>query len=337
MAALQWAPPAPRRSATGSPAPAVPDDVLSMADGELALFRALVDHRLVGPAKHWDMVGVLHRLRAYPALTASDVWTKYRELYDPATLDQVWDEQQEQLLPTPSPTPSPSPSPAPSPSPSRDPALARRIARAFFPPRDFSLLPRSSSTSEPDPAPDPEVDLAPLARAAFERGRLPAGAPRESPVPDDAPLRAVSVPLAVSSGGGGATSLRKRTTAASGAASPRKKAKGGGAGAGGVGAGGDESELSELSEDDDDDGDDDASDGADGPINAGDAASAASSPGPGGPGPTPAKGTRAGAAAAASKKAKDEADEGAAKRGTTAAVGVRRGKKVRSALYVSHY
>ncbi|GAA5892850.1 hypothetical protein JCM6882_000595 [Rhodosporidiobolus microsporus] len=334
-----WAPPRPAPPARSPSTAAIPSSpplhlstpasFLSTPSGELALFRALVSHRLVGPTKHWDMVGVLTNLRAHvPAerlkgLRAEDVWSKYAEMYSVETLERVWEEQQEQLLPTPTPSPaaSHSGSAAPSPSPSRGgtpsasattsaalplPAAASttssaraspafsaassampsasqaRILATFFPPRDFSLsqpLPAnpSSTTADDDPeaTPHPEPKPAPergfdddssaLPTLAFERGRLPPSAPRESPVPDDAPLREVSVPAELlpppaspaagrKAKGKGRASPKKRAATGGGRGSPRKRARRDAEEEDGGGGEDEESELSELSGEEESDG-----------------------------------------------------------------------------------
>ncbi|GAA5972859.1 hypothetical protein JCM11641_003977 [Rhodosporidiobolus odoratus] len=251
MTTTSWAPPAPApppsSSASSTPLPSSSTPFLSTPAGELALFRALVHHRLVGPTKHWDMVGVLLNLRNHASageckgLTAETVWTKFKQLYDETTLEKVWEEQQEQLLPSPSASPHPENMASPSTSRAGTPALAlpthatrgasraspalsvassalakQRIIASFFPSRDFTLTlssnPPSASTLELNAAPVPEGSSVPppstaddldpgpfLAELAFERGRLPSSAPRESPIPEDAPLRQVSVPLPPSS------------------------------------------------------------------------------------------------------------------------------------------
>ncbi|GAA5942365.1 hypothetical protein JCM3775_003235 [Rhodotorula graminis] len=272
MNTLDWAPPRPAAPAqptashpsSSSPPPPPPAadpaaNPLSTPAGELALLRALVHHRLVGPNRHWHMLAVLvgPNLRPFPNLSASDVWQKYAELYDTDALDTVWNQQQQQHLEdaraaagdddvSPSPSLSSNTSTS-SRSHSHDP-----VTDALFPRRDFSLslslrsLPSSSTSStttdvaaaaDAAPAPALSVDLSPLSRTAFERGQLAPDAPRESPVPDDAPLRDVSVPLLPgddddddddhAAEAGGARGTRKRGAAAAAApASPRKKARG---------------------------------------------------------------------------------------------------------------
>lgn len=69
---------------------------LDSPQGELALLRALIAHRLVGPHKHVQMVALLTRLQKDPhakALSTTDVWAKWNELYEAGTLDTVWHEQ----------------------------------------------------------------------------------------------------------------------------------------------------------------------------------------------------------------------------------------------------
>lgn len=301
MSSLEWAPPRPAPStrstalaspsASSPPPPPPPHDSspLSTPSGELALLRALVHHRLVGPTKHWDMVGVLVHLRSYPHLSPRDVWDKYAQLYDHDTLEQVWLEQQQQALPSPQGTPEPGRDSPPSSSSSSASSTTKeqhRVLSTFFPTREFSLSPSSFplSSTPGAPANTPEVDLSPLLLAAFERGALPPGAPRESPVPDDAPLREVSVPLAGAGAGAsaGGSPARKRAPGGAGA-SPRKRARGAAAAhedaaasasaataAAAAGAEGDESELSELSDADEEEGEDGEGEGSEGEGREGD-------------------------------------------------------------------
>ncbi|BGP20161.1 hypothetical protein JCM10213_000754 [Rhodosporidiobolus nylandii] len=307
MASLDWAPPLPPSSAPPSaaatPAPDAAPSFLDSPSGELALFRALVAHRLVGPTKHWDMVGVLLNLRAHASagetrgLTAEDVWRKYRELYDEEVLERVWEEQQEQLLPTPSPSPAPENAGSPSldaAGPSApavaavvstargnlraSPALSAasnaakaRIHASFFPFKEFTLVPLSTHppphltlsaaeavlanplavASEQEEQEEQEETGPSLTTLSHERGRLPPSAPRESPVPDDAPLREVSVPLpepevGKTSPAGKRKGGRKRGAPTvpkdSARGSPRKRQKR----EDGAGGDEDESELSDL-------------------------------------------------------------------------------------------
>lgn len=143
--------------------------------------------------------------------------------------------QQEQLLPTPLPSPTPADdSTAPEaaqPSPTPSQTLSKRVTNFHFPRRQFDL------------SPDPSIQV-----AAFQRGLLPKGSKHESPVPDDAPLREVSVPLPEGQDGGETSGRGKRKKRAGGAAaggSPRKKQKVEKKLSGGEE---DESELSELSD-----------------------------------------------------------------------------------------
>ena len=88
----EWAPP---RSNSAPRPPAPPADLDSPA-GELALLRALVAYRLVGPHKHVQMAALLNRLAKDPgmrSLSNRDVWSKWNQLYDADTLEQVWKDQ----------------------------------------------------------------------------------------------------------------------------------------------------------------------------------------------------------------------------------------------------
>ncbi|BGP35438.1 hypothetical protein JCM10296v2_007276 [Rhodotorula toruloides] len=248
---LDWAPPLVQASATSDATPAAPArPLLDTPAGELALFRSLMTHRLVGPNKHFDMVAVLLSLQralaseeggeeAARGLKSEDVWSKWRELYNQETLESVWEEQQEQLLPTPSASPTPdnavSTTDAAQPSPTPSQTLSSRVTTLHFPRRAFDL------------APEPSIQV-----AAFQRGLVPKGSKRESPVPDDAPLREVSVPLPEGEVGGDTSGRgkRKKRTAAGG--SPRKKQK---VDKKPSGAEEEDSELSELSEDADEEAD----------------------------------------------------------------------------------
>jgi hypothetical protein len=90
--ATDWAPP---RSNQAPRPPAPPADLDSPA-GELALLRALVAYRLVGPHKHVQMAALLNRLAKDPgmrSLSNRDVWAKWNQLYDADTLEQVWKDQ----------------------------------------------------------------------------------------------------------------------------------------------------------------------------------------------------------------------------------------------------
>ncbi|BGO95696.1 hypothetical protein NBRC10512_007394 [Rhodotorula toruloides] len=254
--ALDWAPPLSQAPAASdaTPAPSA-RPLLDTPAGELALFRSLITHRLVGPNKHFDMVAVLLSLQralaseeggeeAARGLKSEDVWSKWRELYDQETLESVWEEQQEQLLPTPSASPAPDTAAltteAAQPSPTPSQSLSDRVATLHFPRRPFDL------------SPEPSIQI-----AAFQRGLVPKGSKHESPVPDDAPLREVSVPLP-----DGETSGRgKRKKRAAAGGSPRKKQKVDKKPSGGEE---EDSELSELSEDADEDADESAEEGGDG-------------------------------------------------------------------------
>lgn len=154
------------------------------------------------------------------------------------------DSQQEQLLPTPSASPAPDTAAptteAAQPSPTPSQSLSDRVATLHFPRRPFDL------------SPEPSIQI-----AAFQRGLVPKGSKHESPVPDDAPLREVSVPLP-----DGETSGRgKRKKRAAAGGSPRKKQKVDKKPSGGEE---EDSELSELSEDADEDADESAEEGGDG-------------------------------------------------------------------------
>lgn len=94
MADAGWAPPR-----SSHPPPPREEGTLADLDspaGELALLRALVAHRLVGPHRHIQMAALLHRLAKDPstrACTNRDVWAKWNEWYDSDTLEQVWLDQ----------------------------------------------------------------------------------------------------------------------------------------------------------------------------------------------------------------------------------------------------
>ncbi|BGP27716.1 hypothetical protein Rt10032_c13g5064 [Rhodotorula toruloides] len=260
--ALDWAPPPSQTPATDDATPApFARPLLDTPAGELALFRSLITHRLVGPNKHFDMVAVLLSLQralaseeggeeAVRGLRSEDVWSKWRELYDQQTLESVWEEQQEQLLPTPTPSPTPDTPDlsAGTVQPVSTPFLttSSRVTSLHFPRRSFDLSPETS-----------------VQVAAFQRGLVPKGSKHESPIPDDAPLREVSVPLPEGDVSGETSGRGKRKKRAGGAAggSPRKKQKVDKKPPGGEE---EDSELSELSEEADEEAEESGEEGGEG-------------------------------------------------------------------------
>lgn len=89
---------APPLSAARTRSPSPEPDAeryLSTPTGELAFFRALIQHRPVGLDKHWEMIGVALHLRDHVGEDAKieqgELWDKYRELYDEETLQTTWE------------------------------------------------------------------------------------------------------------------------------------------------------------------------------------------------------------------------------------------------------
>ncbi|GAA5974466.1 hypothetical protein JCM21900_000541 [Sporobolomyces salmonicolor] len=234
MAALEWADPLPSISAPPSATSSAVPDFLDTLEGELSFFRALVHHRLVGPDKHWEMLGVVQNMKHHnpkecSAVTAEQLWSKYRESYDEDVLHKTWEEQQEGYMEDETEPPNDDSSSTSSSS------IVARINARIFPKRDFSLAPEEA-----------------LAVRAFERGRLPPDEPPQSP--PDGPLREVEYELPAEEGAeedeeqkAAPRSPRKRVGADR--VSPRKKKARTAAEQEEEGSG---SELSELTDQDDD-------------------------------------------------------------------------------------
>ncbi|TKA53842.1 hypothetical protein B0A53_03632 [Rhodotorula sp. CCFEE 5036] len=186
--ATDWAPP---RSNQAPRPPAPPADLDSPA-GELALLRALVAYRLVGPHKHVQMAALLNRLAKDPgmrSLSNRDVWAKWNQLYDADTLEQVWKDQASHAQ---SKSNYGSEPPAGS---SRLPRPSRLDAH-YFPVREFSLTRHSAVSTAAAEVGHGDVEETDeqlsLAQLAFQRGQVPPGERAESPA--EGPLRQVSIP-----------------------------------------------------------------------------------------------------------------------------------------------
>ena len=92
MAKTAFAPP---KSARAQPEPSKDDPLaewLNTPDGEVAFFRALIDRRPVGTAKHWAMIDITLALKktapppAYEKLPLQQPWEKYNAVYNSAYL-----------------------------------------------------------------------------------------------------------------------------------------------------------------------------------------------------------------------------------------------------------
>ncbi|GAA6059572.1 hypothetical protein JCM10212_000628 [Sporobolomyces blumeae] len=106
MPALPWTEPlpplasastsrsSPRLTASSSSSTSS-SEYLSTAEGELAFFRALVSHRLVGPDKHFEAIALDEALRKQgKKVSVDEVWAKFRTVYDEAVLDKTWADQE---------------------------------------------------------------------------------------------------------------------------------------------------------------------------------------------------------------------------------------------------
>ncbi|GAA5879794.1 hypothetical protein JCM1840_001899 [Sporobolomyces johnsonii] len=243
MAALDWADPLPSTSTVSSSTSSAVPDFLDTLEGELSFFRALVHHRLVGPDKHWHMLGIVQNIKHHnpkesTAVTAEQLWAKYRQSYDEDVLHKTWEEQQESYMEDET-----EPPPDDDSSSTSSTSIVSRITARIFPKRDFSLAPEE-----------------PLAIQAFERGRLPPDEPPQSP--PDAPLREVEYELPAGEGAEededkkpALKSPRKRAGADK--VSPRKKKAKTAAGLDEEGSGSELSELTDQDDDEEEEGDDD--------------------------------------------------------------------------------
>ncbi|KAM0790454.1 hypothetical protein ACM66B_003331 [Microbotryomycetes sp. NB124-2] len=191
-AALEWAAPLSEPSSTfyNHTAAGVDDDhadevdggegsggYLSTPAGELALFRALIEHRPVGVDKHWEMLQVALSLGRYHAqqqqdgdeMTTDDaaaageeqqqdtndnkrrkrtknplddvdsaaLWAKYRDLYDEDTLWSTWEGEQLDKMDTLGLLP-----PTPDSESDQPPLDPTELCMSFrFPKREFTLVP----------------------------------------------------------------------------------------------------------------------------------------------------------------------------------------------------
>ncbi|GAA5966895.1 hypothetical protein JCM3765_001290, partial [Sporobolomyces pararoseus] len=88
--------PAPTPLETSSKLPPAPPDFLSTPQGELSFFRSIVYHRLVGPEKHFNLLGVVRDIRNHAGkhVEFDQVWEKYREVYNEEVLETTWADQE---------------------------------------------------------------------------------------------------------------------------------------------------------------------------------------------------------------------------------------------------
>ncbi|GAA5926534.1 uncharacterized protein JCM15063_000302 [Sporobolomyces koalae] len=88
--------PAPPPQASTPSLPQASPDFLSTSLGELSFFRSIVSHRLVGPEKHFHLLGVVQDIRNHAGkrVLIDEVWDKYRQAYDEQVLETTWAEQE---------------------------------------------------------------------------------------------------------------------------------------------------------------------------------------------------------------------------------------------------
>lgn len=89
-------PPPPDTPADSSRLPPAPLDFLSTPQGELSFFRSIIYHRLVGPEKHFNLLGVVRDIRNYAGkqVEFDQVWEKFREVYNEEVLETTWADQE---------------------------------------------------------------------------------------------------------------------------------------------------------------------------------------------------------------------------------------------------
>ncbi|GAA5887700.1 hypothetical protein JCM16303_003730 [Sporobolomyces ruberrimus] len=87
--------PPPTLPEPSSRLPQAPADFLSTPQGELSFFRSLVSHRLVGPDKHFHLLGVVRDISNHAGkyVGFDQVWEKYREVYNEEVLETTWADQ----------------------------------------------------------------------------------------------------------------------------------------------------------------------------------------------------------------------------------------------------
>lgn len=87
--------PAPSDLESAQKLPPAPADFFSTPQGELSFFRSIVYHRLVGPEKHFNVLGVVRDIETHSGkhVEVEEVWKKYGQVYNQEVLETTWADQ----------------------------------------------------------------------------------------------------------------------------------------------------------------------------------------------------------------------------------------------------